>query len=133
MNIHLQNTMQLEMNLASFSLDESVMVDQIVRETVNPYAGRDDLTAEELLKAIAGQGIYTTTSNRDHPDFAALRNLLEEQGYISTQRGFWNGDRVLKPFLLNGVEFKQNGKFPCAAAMRHHIEWKRKHPEHGDW
>lgn len=125
--------MQLEMNLASFKLDESVMVDQIIRETVNPYAGRDDLTDEELLKAIAGQGIYTSTRNQDHPDFTALRDLLEAQGYITTQRNYWNGDRVVKPFLLNGVEFKQGAKFPCAAAMRHHIEWKRDHPEYGDW
>lgn len=117
------------MTLASFKLDESAMVDQIISETVNPYAGRDDLTDEELLKAIAGRGIYTTTYSRDHPDFTALRELLGEQGYIRIERGWWNGDRVLKPFLLNGVEFHQGGKFPCASAMQHHIEWKRNHPD----
>ena len=125
--------MQLEMTLAKFYLDESAMVDQYYKETVNPYAGRDDLTDEELLKAIAGHGIYTVSGSRDHPDFAALRDLLEEQGFITTQRNCWNGDRVVKPFLLNGVEFKEGAKFPCAVAMRHHIEWKREHPEYGDW
>lgn len=125
--------MQIEMTLDSFSLDESAMTDQLIRETVNPYAGRDDLTDDELLRAIAGRGIYTVTKNQDHPDFTALRNLLEEQGYIATQRGFWNGDRVLKPFLLNGVEFQPGGKFPCAVAMQHHIKWKRDHPDFGDW
>lgn len=133
MSAYVQNSTQLEMSLDSFTLDDQYIVDQIVRETHNPYAGRDDLTDEELLKAIAGRGIYTITSNRDHPEFSKLRELLGERGYISIERGWWNGDRVLKPFLLNGVEFKQGGKFPCAAAMRHHIEWKREHPEYGDW
>lgn len=129
----MQNSMQLEMTLDSFTLDEQYIVDQVVRETHNPYAGRDDLTDEELLKAIAGRGIYTTTRSQDHPEFTKLRELLGAQGHIRIERGYWNGDRVLKPFQLNGVEFYQGGKFPCAAAMRHHLEWKRKHPEYQDY
>lgn len=58
----------------------------------------------------------------DHPEFAKLRNLLEAKGLIETERNWWNGDRVLKYFVLNGKIFHPEEQFPCAAAMRGNIE-----------
>jgi len=54
---------------------------------------------------------------KDHPEFTNLRNKLEKQGYIQIERGWWNGDRVIKPFSLNGIKFKKYAKFPCASAL----------------
>lgn len=56
-------------------------------------------------------------SHVDHPAFAALRNHLEGRGYIETQRTCGNGDRVLKPFYLNGKYFERGDKFLSASAM----------------
>ena len=53
----------------------------------------------------------------DHPEFTKIRNRLEKQGYIQIERGWWNGDRVIKPFSLNGFKFKKHDKFPCASAL----------------
>ena len=53
----------------------------------------------------------------DHPEFTKMRNRLEKQGYIQIERRWWNGDRVIKPFSLNGFKFKKHDKFPCASAM----------------
>jgi hypothetical protein len=53
----------------------------------------------------------------DHPEFTKLRDMLEQQGYISTERSWTNGDRVLKPFSLNTLKFKIGEQFPCAAAL----------------
>jgi hypothetical protein len=54
----------------------------------------------------------------DHPGFTRLRDSLEGNGYIKTERNRSNGDRVLKRFRLNGRWFDEGEKFPCAVAMR---------------
>ena len=59
----------------------------------------------------------TSIGFKDHPKFTELRDKLESQRYIETERNFWNGDRVLKPFYLNGKKFNFGEKFPCAAAL----------------
>ena len=53
----------------------------------------------------------------DHPEFTKMRNRLEKQGYIRIERGWINGDRVVKPFSLNGFKFKKHDKFLCASAL----------------
>ena len=53
----------------------------------------------------------------DHPEFTKLRDMLQQQGYISTERSWINGDKVLKPFSLNTLKFKIGEQFPCAAAL----------------
>lgn len=53
----------------------------------------------------------------DHPEFTKMRNRLEKQGYIQIEHGWINGDRVVKPFSLNGFKFKKHEQFPCASAM----------------
>jgi hypothetical protein len=57
------------------------------------------------------------TKQIDHPEFTKLREMLSEQGYIEIQLGWWNGDRVTKPFILNGMKFRKGDRFPCACAM----------------
>lgn len=53
----------------------------------------------------------------DHPEFTKMRNRLEKQGYIQINHDSINGDRVVKPFSLNGFKFKKHEQFPCASAM----------------
>jgi len=59
----------------------------------------------------------TSQATIDHPEFTKLRNKLDKLGYIEVQRLWWNGDRVLKPFKLNGMAFKKGDQFPCASAL----------------
>ena len=57
----------------------------------------------------------------DHPGFTRLRDSLENNGYIKTERNWSNGDRVLKRFKLNGHWFDEGEQFPCAPAMKYKI------------
>lgn len=56
--------------------------------------------------------------SKDHEEFTKLRHELAADGYISLELRFVNGDRVLKPFTLNGYAFNINEQFPCASAMK---------------
>ena len=71
-------------------------------------------------------GSAVSIGSDDGPEFKALRNQLEELGYIKCQRGWWNGDRVVKPFQLNGLKFKKNEQFLSGAAMKSHLEFLRR-------
>ena len=62
----------------------------------------------------------------DHPAFAEVRDFLEYREYISVQKHWHNGDRVLKPFTLNDQEFNIGDKFLCATAMANKFKWDRK-------
>jgi hypothetical protein len=64
-----------------------------------------------------GKAKMTTQSWADHPEFVKLRHLLEAEGYVRVEWGWWNGDRVLKAFTLNGIRFYKDGQFPCASAL----------------
>lgn len=87
---------------------------------------------------------YGSTSSQDHPAFTGLRNDLEKRGYIKTERGWSNGDRVLKPFYLNQVYFSNgeyentpedewyDDRFPCAAAMKYDLR-DGKYISSSDW
>lgn len=61
----------------------------------------------------------------DHPKFTELRDKLEKLGFIKTERSFWNGDRVLKSFKLNGMPFKPGERFFCACAMGIKLKCKK--------
>jgi len=63
-------------------------------------------------------------SVKDHPTFDANRTWLDSRGYIRKQTMWWNGDRVLKPFYLNGMLFDIGDKFPCGGAMKIHLKFK---------
>ena len=114
----------------NFTIDPAYLCSVSIREEWNTYTknGREP-TAEELLLVLAGKGKCSTTSSEDHPEFTKLREQLGEQGYIKIERGWWNGDRVLKPFTLNGLKFKLGEQFGCGGAMEVHFGVRAKHPE----
>lgn len=113
-----------------FTIDPAYLTDVTIHEEWNTYTknGREP-TNEELLLILAGKGKCSTTSSADHPEFTKLREQLGELGYISIERGWWNGDRVEKPFTLNGLKFKVGAQFSCGAAMGIHFTVRAKHPE----
>ena len=65
-------------------------------------------------------------SSVDHPSFSALRDTLENNGYIKTERNCVNGDSVIAQFKLNGELFTEGEKFPCAAALGVYRQVQRK-------
>jgi hypothetical protein len=110
-----------------FYIDEAYLTDIVVRSEYPRYNDRTELTAEELISIIKNPMPTVCVGTKDHPEFTCLREQLEQQGYIQVQRRWWNGDRVLKPFKLNGVKFKKDEQFPCAAAMKGHLKFQRKY------
>jgi hypothetical protein len=109
-----------------FQIDEAYLTDIVVRTEYPRYNDRTEVTAEELISVIKNPAPAVSIGTKDHPEFTSLREQLEQQGYIAVQRGWWNGDHVLKTFQLNGVAFKKHDQFPCAAAMKFHLEFQRK-------
>jgi hypothetical protein len=114
-----------------FTIDPEYLTSVTIRDEWNTYTRNGRVpTAEELILIIQGKGECSTTSSEDHPEFARLREQLGELGYIKIQRGWWNGDEVLKPFRLNGRKFKVGAQFSCGSAMGNHLIVRAKHPEY---
>lgn len=65
---------------------------------------------------------YGTHGTVDHPSFTRLREHLVGEGLISVERGWINGDRVLKSFYLNNYLMLPGDKFLSASAMWHYME-----------
>lgn len=108
----------------NFDIDESYICDVTVRVEYDYIKDRNNPTPEDVIKVLKGYDRGYSISNKDHDEFTKLRDKLEELGYIKTERRWWNGDRVLKPFTLNNKhKFKKNHKFPCAAALKCSIEY----------
>lgn len=76
-----------------------------------------------------GYGPCTVAKSVDHPAFAALREHLGIRGYIKIERGWINGDRVIKPFHLNEVPFQVGDKFVSASAMSGHLKFHKRRRE----
>jgi hypothetical protein len=68
-------------------------------------------------------------SHVEHPSFESLRSRLKADELIQTERGYWNGDKVLKPFYLNDVLFEPGETFYCSTALKNVIELKLKGEE----
>lgn len=113
----------------NFTLDESYMCDIHVKQEYSAYKGidPDNLTPEAIIKILKGTDKITIHGSKDHPEFDRFREQLGNEGYITIERGWCNGDRVTKPFTLNGVEFKVGDKFCSACAMKHHLHFARKY------
>ncbi len=79
------------------------------------------------IKGSGGSPTGTIAHSVDHPAFAALRKHLDARGFISTENGWVNGDRVVKPFYLNEVYFDVGEKFVCASAMQGHLKFRKKY------
>ena len=110
-----------------FQIDDAYICDVTVRTEHDFIKDRNNPTEEELIKILKGWDKSVSIGNKDHDEFTKLRNQLEELGYIKTERSWWNGDRVLKPFQLNEWKFRKGQQFPSAAAMRSSIDCARKH------
>ena len=109
--------------IEDFVIDPSYITDITIRTDYSLVKDPNDLL--EVIKQSGKE--YYSISNEDHPEFKKLRNLLEEQGFIKCERGWWNGDRVLRPFRLNGWKFNKEHKFPCAAALKSSISCAEKY------
>lgn len=113
------------MALKQFYLDESIEWHISVYTEYNSHLDKEVVTNEDLVEVIKGNGKWSTTGSDDGPEFKALRNRLEELGYIECQRSWWNGDRVVKSFQLNGLKFKKGEQFSSGAALKFHLEFLR--------
>jgi hypothetical protein len=101
------------------------ITDVSVRTEHDFIKDRNNMTHDDLILIIKGYDKGFSTSHKDHDEFTKLRDQLEELGYIETQRQWWNGDRVLKSFRLNGFILRKGHKFCCAAAMKGSIAFAR--------
>jgi hypothetical protein len=111
----------------NFELDESLEWNITIRKEWNMYTNKETVTNEELVELLKGKGNCSSVSNDDGPEFKVLRDQLEADGYIQCARNSWNGDRVLKPFTLNGVGFEKDSQYPSGAAMKIHLQVARKY------
>lgn len=112
--------------MKDFFIDPQYLTDVMVTTYYKKYQDQDHVTHEELIDAIKYPGGAIMMGSKDHPEFSFLRDELERQGYIACQRMWWNGDRVVKPFRLNGCLFEEDEQFPCAAAMKGHLKFLKK-------
>ena len=110
----------------NFELDESIEWHQSYHRQWNDYADKETVTNEDLVNVLQGKGNRSVMGTDDSEEFKALRNQLEAEGYIQCQRSWWNGDRVLKTFFLNGVRFDPDDQFSSGAAMKLHLQFARK-------
>ena len=110
-----------------FELDETLDWHPMYNRVWNTYTNKETVTNEDLVEVLKGRGQHSVMGSDDSEEFKALRNQLEAQGYIQCQRSWWNGDRVLKTFFLNGVRFDADDQFPSGAAMKLHLEFARRY------
>ena len=110
--------------MKEFTLDEAYMCDIPYKRVFDPKPIESN---QDLVDAIKQTNVMTITGTDPHPEFEHFRCQLEADGYISIERMWHNGDRVLKPFRLNGFLFKRGTKFPCAGAMGVAIKVARKY------
>jgi hypothetical protein len=100
-----------------FTIDIEYLTSVTQKTSLSRFANKETLTPDELAEALVYENTSYTISTIDHPEFTKLRESLERDRYIYVQRGWWNGDEVLKPFILNGFKFKRGNRFPCASAL----------------
>ena len=92
------------------------------------YLTSVDDTRTIIFEYPSGQKVKgTAIGTKDHPKFAEFRNKLEKLGYIKTDRVSVNGDRVLKPFIVNGMKLDKGDKFCCACALEIQIKVYKKY------
>ena len=117
--------------LKQFYPDETLDWDVTIRKEWNTFLSKEVVTDDDLVEVIKGHGECSMTGNDDGPEFKELRNRLEELGYITCERMWWNGDRVLKPFKLNDLTFKKGEQFSSGAALKFHLVFLRKRKNNG--
>jgi hypothetical protein len=109
-------------------IDESFLTSVNIRNewSMFKHIAPEDLTPDQVFKMIKGEDRCSWQSSEDHPEFAKLRDSLEQRGYIKTQRNCWNGDDVIKTFTFNDKKFKKGDRFPSACAMSGHLKFSKK-------
>jgi|APFre7841882793_1041355.scaffolds.fasta_scaffold05320_5 hypothetical protein len=115
--------------IKQFYIDESFICDVSIHLEWGMFdcIDQNQLTPDQLLTMLKGEDRCSSYHNKDHTEFTKLRNLLEQDGYIVTQRNYWNGDRVIKSFRLNEWKFNKGHRFPSAAAMQNSIKCAKKY------
>ena len=115
--------------IPEFELDPVYLTDVTVRQSWGMYDHKkpEDLTPDEVFDILKGKDQCSSTGSQDHPEFAKLREQLGTDGYIKIERGWWNGDRVLKPFVFNNVKFKTGEQFCSACAMAGHLKFAKQY------
>ena len=110
--------------MKEFQIPVEYITDQTIHDVRYVAKDPDNPTPEELAEIIkyGKSWKWKSTHSIDHPEFTKLREQLGTEGYILIERGWWNGDRVLKSFILNGKVFKKDEPFVCAAAMKYHFK-----------
>lgn len=102
-----------------FTIDLQYCTSVTITRELGGHANKENLTPEELFETIKNYVRCYSTHTEDHPEFTRLRERLGEEGYITIERKWWNGDRVVTPFQLNNTVFDLGDKFPSAAAIRY--------------
>lgn len=113
-----------------FAIDPDCLCSVTVTTEYWHLENRENPTAQDMIRLLKGTHKTVVSGSQDHPEFAKLRDHLEHTGFIKTQRSWCNGDQVLKNFWLNGVQFKPDQQFPCAAALGIQIKYKQKQNYH---
>lgn len=113
--------------IKQFTIDESYICDVTVRTETSTLKDPKNPTHEDLIKILKGHDKMISISHKDHDEFTKLREQLGREGFIKIERGWWNGDRVLKTFKLNEWTLRKGHKFLSASAMRVSIDTARKH------
>ena len=103
-----------------FYIDIAYVTDVCVRTEYHIKQRIDEASEDFLVRKIKNSDspMYSI-GNKDHDEFTKLREQLGTEGYITIERNWSNGDRVVKQFYLNDVKFKKNDKFCCAAATKY--------------
>lgn len=116
-------TLCQRIDMRNFYLDLEYFKSITIHKEYHRAKDPQNPTQEELIAILKhGPISMTSTSSDDHPEFKKLRYYLGENKFIYIERGWWNGDRVLKPFKLNGLLFKKGDKFCSAGAMHYDME-----------
>jgi len=108
--------------LPEFHINPAFLSEVTLHKEWSKFDGRTTLTEEEIIEVLKGTDKMSSTWSEDHPEFTKFRHQLRDHGFIYVEHAWFNGDRVLKPFKLNGATFSKNSKFVCAAAMKYHLK-----------
>jgi hypothetical protein len=110
------------MTLKNFEINEEYLTSQTVEDTITfaSVESMSNMTLEqaEMVCSMIGKPLRSIKTI-DHPEFTKLREQLEREGYITIQRNWWNGDRALKSFKVNGMIIRKDDTFPCADALKY--------------
>ena len=108
------------MTLKNFEIAEEYLTQVVVHEEMKftNFTPMGSMTQDQIdaMNEMMDKPVKVTRWI-DHPEFTKLREQLEVEGYIIIQRSWWNGDRVLRSFKVNGLTLKKGSTFYCAAAL----------------